>query len=109
VLIEQHILIEGFVAIENSSYGVKIIGVGRSNFGRLFVDQLKNSRTLKKIATENVVDFSIIAKRQTTLLMCGLTVIALILMASSNQPTTNRRELQHVLARGLLDVDSYLS
>jgi hypothetical protein len=44
-----------------------------------------------------------IAKRQTTLLMCGLTVIALILMSSSNQPMTNRRELQHVLARGLLD------
>jgi hypothetical protein len=44
-----------------------------------------------------------IAKRQTTLLMCGLTVIALILMSSSNQPTTNRRELQHVLARGLLE------
>jgi hypothetical protein len=43
-----------------------------------------------------------IAKRQTTLLMCGLTVIALILMPSSNQPTTNRRELQHVHARGLL-------
>jgi hypothetical protein len=43
-----------------------------------------------------------IAKRQTTLLMCGPTVIALALMSSSNQPTTNRREL-HVLALHLLD------
>jgi hypothetical protein len=42
---------------------------------------------LEKLATEKVVDFSMIAKRHTTLLMCGLTVVAqLILMSSSNQP-----------------------
>jgi hypothetical protein len=47
-----------------------------------------------------------IAKRQTTLLMRDPTVIAVILMPSSNQPTTNRRELQHVHARSLLDIKS---
>jgi hypothetical protein len=64
---------------------------------------MKWSKTEKKLATEKFVDFSMIAKRQTTLLMCGPTVIAFALMSSSNQPTTNRRELQHVLARHLLD------
>jgi hypothetical protein len=50
-----------------------------------------------------------IAKRQTTLLMCGLTVIALVLMSPSNQPRpTNRRELQHVLAQTLLDFRALL-
>jgi hypothetical protein len=50
-----------------------------------------------------------IAKRQTTLLMCGLTVVAQLTFSKCHHPislyTTNRRELQHfeVLARGLLD------
>jgi hypothetical protein len=48
---------------------------------------MKWSKTEKiKLATEKVFDFSMIAKRQTRLLMCGLTVMALALMSSSNQP-----------------------
>jgi hypothetical protein len=48
---------------------------------------MKQSKAEAKLATEKFVDFSMIAKRQTTLLMCGLTFVAqLIFMSSSNQP-----------------------
>jgi hypothetical protein len=58
---------------------VKIIGVGGSNFGRYFLLISESDEMVEnweKLATEKIVDFSMIARRQTTFLMCGLAVVA---------------------------------
>jgi hypothetical protein len=44
---------------------------------------MKWSKTEKKLATETAVDFS----------MCGLTVIAVVLMSPSNQPIRQTDEI----------------
>jgi hypothetical protein len=66
-------------------------------------------KNLEKLATEKVVDFSMIAKRQTTRLMCGLTVVAqLILMSSlSNQPIRLTDENYNMYSRAVCWILNY--